>query len=419
MIRSRPLFPLIIIIILFISSCKGIAEKSIIIRDVTIRGEVIAVIFKELPDESSDSLVPVNTAVRSGTIADDTLFVDLVIPRHNTVSFDENGKINERWSGSGRYYVGIIPLYYSSGDIMDSYIFTGGGDSPVKVSFNKNYTALDFGDFRRMADFLPDLSDEDNIESGLTGNFPIDISELRRLRNPVSLYNVLSFGFNTVETQEFYDGQFITRKSYYLLNNPLYTNAEISEPLDYEFAGIRYELPSTSRARAGEVSNDLLRFQINDGAYTHSIAEDGKDDAVILVNTFGTLVRSYGDKRLIYYDIPFFELEHIYLSVFIKNIFSWMENRIADIRHNPNYEKMLDPFLIMFPHFTNHELAIIRNCLFAKKGYNFQSPYWNKIFNLFYSREYEGLYTEEEVFAQFTDDEKWLLDLILEYERKM
>jgi hypothetical protein len=36
----------------------------------------------------------------------------------------------------------------------------------------------------------------------------------------------------------------------------------------------------------------------------------------------------------------------------------------------------------------------------------------------YYSQYYKGIYTNSEVREQFTDDEKWLLDLIIEYEKK-
>jgi hypothetical protein len=70
----------------------------------------------------------------------------------------------------------------------------------------------------------------------------------------------------------------------------------------------------------------------------------------------------------------------------------------------------------MLPYFKKHELAVIRNCLFAKHRYDFQIQYWKELFTTYYSQYYKGIYTDSEVMEQFTDDERWLMDLIIEYE---
>jgi hypothetical protein len=64
---------------------------------------------------------------------------------------------------------------------------------------------------------------------------------------------------------------------------------------------------------------------------------------------------------------------------------------------------------------TARELAIFRNCLFAIKGYKFTNSTWTDFFNK-YLVGYNGRYTNDEVKAKFTENEKWLLDLIIKYE---
>lgn len=64
---------------------------------------------------------------------------------------------------------------------------------------------------------------------------------------------------------------------------------------------------------------------------------------------------------------------------------------------------------------TKEELSIFRNYLFAMKGYKFQTQTWIDLFEKHISG-YVGQYSNSEVMEMFTDDEKWLLELIIKYE---
>jgi hypothetical protein len=242
-------------------------------------------------------------------------------------------------------------------------------------------------------------------------------------------YNYLTYGFNTMELRYFEDGEEKTQHAYYLLNNQLYTNCEISEPLDidYNWNGIRYEIPSripVSRPNGYRV--DLVRI-MGDGGYTHAWNEDSRTlpDMSIKEVSPGAIVRKFEDGTIEkYYDLPVPDLEHIYLTVFIRNIFTYLRDDSIDyLRHSYNGDtryrgKDTVWIFIMLPYLKKHELAIIRNCLFAKHRYNFQMPYWKELFGKYYSIHYNGIYTNSKVMEQLTDDEKWFLELILEYENK-
>jgi hypothetical protein len=66
---------------------------------------------------------------------------------------------------------------------------------------------------------------------------------------------------------------------------------------------------------------------------------------------------------------------------------------------------------------TSRELAIFRNCLYAIKGYKFTSSAWTDFFNK-YLDNYKAQFSNAEVTAMFTNNEKRLLDLIMQYENR-
>jgi hypothetical protein len=123
-----------------------------------------------------------------------------------------------------------------------------------------------------------------------------------------------------------------------------------------------------------------------------------------------------------FYNIPEFEVEQKYVTEFVQNMMILLSNEyIAVMRKEYNDSGKIEEdhlFLVLLPHFTKYELAIIRNCLFAKRGYAFQTPYWKRFIETYYSENYNGFYANSEVMEYFSDDEKWLLKLILEYENK-
>jgi hypothetical protein len=68
---------------------------------------------------------------------------------------------------------------------------------------------------------------------------------------------------------------------------------------------------------------------------------------------------------------------------------------------------------------TKNELAIFRNCLFAKHEYAFQQPAWREFMDKYYYEfgGYRGIHSNAEVLNQLSAAEEWLLESILNYEK--
>jgi hypothetical protein len=224
-----------------------------------------------------------------------------------------------------------------------------------------------------------------------------------------------SYGFNTIEN----NGEDGRHFQYILTDNANYSNCLLIGPLefDYNWNGIRYEIPErrVSDHQDNWKSVDIIAL-LDGGRGTTTWKGDVKAIEGMASMTAANLIIDHGDTRLTkYYDIPVFDIEHYYLTVFVRNIFTLLhDDSIAWMRSVRDSSD--SALMIMMPYFKKHELAIIRNCLFAKHRYDFQIPYWKELFTIYYSQYYKGIYTNSEVMKQFTDDERWLLDLISEYE---
>jgi hypothetical protein len=126
-----------------------------------------------------------------------------------------------------------------------------------------------------------------------------------------------------------------------------------------------------------------------------------------------------------YYNVTEFEIEEKYLTIFVRNIRTIIYDKNIDTiryqmeRYGVEIAKSKYKgvgFLMYLPYFTKDELAVIRNCLFAQRGYKFETEYWSKFIKTYYNKDYKGFYTNSETLRLFTDDEKWFLNLILRYE---
>ena len=116
-----------------------------------------------------------------------------------------------------------------------------------------------------------------------------------------------------------------------------------------------------------------------------------------------------------YYNISQKELLDIFLSRYVDLICD--VNKLI-INGNIDADEIDDVLIPLLQGRTARELAIFRNCLFAKKGLKFQTQIWTDFFNE-YLDGYNGKFTNEEVMAMFTDNEKYLLDLIKKYENRI
>ncbi|MDR1095526.1 MAG: hypothetical protein LBL31_03995 [Spirochaetaceae bacterium] len=83
-------------------------------------------------------------ALRSGSISEGTLSVALTVPANGTY------ESNTRWTGSGSYYVGLIPIVNNQMSKEGAYVYIGdGGQTPAKVAFDDATATvtLDFAHF--------------------------------------------------------------------------------------------------------------------------------------------------------------------------------------------------------------------------------------------------------------------------------
>jgi hypothetical protein len=118
-----------------------------------------------------------------------------------------------------------------------------------------------------------------------------------------------------------------------------------------------------------------------------------------------------------YYNISRAELLDIFLKGYVQIIREI--NDKLNVKFNDKFQRKsnnADKFLLDFIRGrTPRELAIFRNCLYAIKGSKFADSTWEEFFNK-YLEGYKAEYPENEVIEMFTDNEKWLLYLILRYE---
>lgn len=235
----------------------------------------------------------------------------------------------------------------------------------------------------------------------------------------VELFEYKSMGFNTVE--ESYRGNTIFE--YYLLNHPKYSNAfmipEYEGPEEgFSNPSVRYEIPEKRREGEWRSTREFTLL----GSDRQSISLDWGDrfsyagQLKKILTTPESVTKIYSNSTIVkYYNIPALEMEQKYLTEFVKDI------RIllcpVPLSLLKIGAKDQENFLICLPRLKRDELAIIRNCLFAKRGYKFESGNWKEFMATYYSPTYKGFYSEEETLALFTDDEKWFLNLILERER--
>jgi hypothetical protein len=118
--------------------------KSVAIENISLTGQAGIFVFAELPQGDNNIQF---VAVRYGTISENSLSVELTVPNNNTYEDPSN-----KWTGNGDYYVAIIPVSDGQVQESDGRIFVDGGNSPVKVAFDKAMITLDFGKFKKWSD---------------------------------------------------------------------------------------------------------------------------------------------------------------------------------------------------------------------------------------------------------------------------
>jgi hypothetical protein len=132
------------------------------------------------------------------------------------------------------------------------------------------------------------------------------------------------------------------------------------------------------------------------------------------IDSIGYENRDFSER---YYNISRTELLDIFLKKYVEMICE-INNIENNNKNDYNFENNYDAYIsLLIRSRTSRELAIFRNCLYAIKGYRFANSTWAEFFNK-YLDGYNGQYTNDEVTAMFTENEKWLLDLIIQNENR-
>jgi hypothetical protein len=247
----------------------------------------------------------------------------------------------------------------------------------------------------------------------------------------------VSFGYNAVETA-YDDGDKST--DFYMLNNPLYSNVRIMD-FDYGVEDTSLLSPILGSTRyhlmAGYIENDstyLKEWPLTNalkhyydyyrGGYTgpegagfQYKTENGKMVSAWYIHRYregetyadsikyrpdGSVIVDFGRFTMRFYNIPEKELIKRYLTAFTQATKQHL-NRLDDEALQGR---------------TKEELAIIRNCLFAKYNYNFQTKKWKVFMTDYYDKNYKGINSNQEVMNMLNEREKKLLERIIYYENK-
>jgi hypothetical protein len=99
-------------------------------------------------EEFEEGTFPQMTAIGYGQISESSLpLVVLTVPDNNTYVNSSNP-----WREDGDYYVAIFPVKNNVIQGDDGFVFTNGGNDPVKQTFNATTTSLAFGDFKKYSE---------------------------------------------------------------------------------------------------------------------------------------------------------------------------------------------------------------------------------------------------------------------------
>jgi hypothetical protein len=151
-----------------------------------------------------------------------------------------------------------------------------------------------------------------------------------------------------------------------------------------------------------------------------SIAEKIEQNNQSITISF-SFIYSEGIFQYKYYNIPRTKLLDLFLKKYVElivEIDDLLTGKIESSRLENFNETFFKEYVsALLGGRTSRELAIFRNCLYAIKGYKFTSSAWTDFFNK-YLDNYKAQFSNAEVTAMFTDNEKRLLDLITQYESR-
>jgi hypothetical protein len=322
---------------------------------------------------------------------------------------------------------------------------------------------------RKMIEYSNDTDIEKRTEEYL---YNVDIETRNDKPQTAHMYNQLALGFNTREYIDFHIGK---TREYYILNKDKYSNVQISELKGFVNPGqeVRYEFYSdpntyfilTFNGGADIVGmNSLVRIKrigpLTITAQDNKVILEYENDLTDFWIKGGGIIRGrawnpfmcFPVNKEILYNTPENEIEHIYLTLFVKYMLRLinLEHFESTVRYNETTYNMEHNELVklFISRFKKHELSIIRNLLFARHKYAFRTEFWQDFINTYYPKtyggifqdgnifplssyrkedwmnfmdnyyhgDYVGLYTESDVISRFNWFERRLLEIIIEYE---
>jgi hypothetical protein len=250
------------------------------------------------------------------------------------------------------------------------------------------------------------------------------------------LYRNTTFGFNTRETFNKVTGE--TIYDYYIIDSNIYSNVQISG-LDelYELGvlydelyftyyagdGVRFEFPQNSNSvwivtlRSWVQANSILTSDIINGQ--EIIYGFSRVGLIEIIDENDMIILHYPDRTIKLYNIPEYEIEHKYLRLFVKNVIRIINEIYSYSIELNGFNSSFDLYdfrKYLLPNLRKQELAIVRNLLFARHNYAFQTAFWKNFMEMYYPENYVGVITELEVMRQFNWFEEWLLEQIINYE---
>jgi hypothetical protein len=212
-----------------------------------------------------------------------------------------------------------------------------------------------------------------------------------------------------------------------LFNYGTYYEKVVSDKDKKSFAEFQYYIGN------GAYENSIKEYKFNSENFIESIAEKGtsgywntSERIEKIDNSIMVFFRNDYEKRE-YYNIQADILLDCFLNVFVEKVFLMLNFRYITGKnqldlYRTDYELLRDnkehtPLITdILCNMTKRELAIMRNCLYANYDYNFKNEEWRKFFQKYYNIDYQGQLTEQEVQNIFSENEKWLLNMIIEIE---
>jgi hypothetical protein len=116
--------------------------------------------------------------------------------------------------------------------------------------------------------------------------------------------------------------------------------------------------------------------------------------------------------QVMYYNVSENEIFDLFYRNYLELIID-----AKNMVNNHNADENQEYFIPFLSGRTSRELALFRNCMYAIKGYRFSSPSWAEFFSK-YLKNYNGQYSNDEVLEMFTENELWLLNLVIQFERE-